>query len=161
MGSTGSLLALPTGHSAKDNPTHWVLGPLCFSCLSKVCCGLMHTPFLGSFTQGTHCSHWVSGNQMQGLSSCDKGWVELFSGLGVWSGLIAETCICSWPSELRLPSCQHFHLALPVCERRGVLGKDFCQPSPVGRLAAEENTSVSCITAGAQQLAECSPGHSC
>lgn len=54
MGSTGSLLGLPTGHSAKDNPTHWVLGPLCFSYLSKVDCGLMHTPLLGSLTQGTH-----------------------------------------------------------------------------------------------------------
>lgn len=46
MGSTGSLLGLPTGHSAKDNPTHRVLGLLCFSRLSKVCCSLMHTPFL-------------------------------------------------------------------------------------------------------------------
>ena len=53
MGSTGSLLGLPTGHSAKDSPTHWALGPLCFSCLSKVCCGLMLGPFLGLLTQGT------------------------------------------------------------------------------------------------------------
>lgn len=132
MGSTGSLLALPTGHSAKDNPTHWVLGLLWLSCLSKVCFGLMHTPFLGSFTQGSHCRHWVSGNQMQGLSSCDKGWVELVSGLGVWTGLVAETCICSWPSELApfLPAFPHSFVC--VCEWRGVLGKGLCQPFPVG-----------------------------
>lgn len=48
MGSTGSLLGLPTGHSAKDNPTHRVLGPLCSSHLSKVCCSLMLAPFLWS-----------------------------------------------------------------------------------------------------------------
>lgn len=53
MGSTGSLLGhSATGHSAKDNHTHWVLGPLCFSCFSKVCVPNAH-PFLwGNLPRG-------------------------------------------------------------------------------------------------------------